>query len=74
MVKTLSSFGNDLGIVIDPSLLDQLGIDRDTPLEVTVDGKGLYIRPIEQDHPSRVLQIAERVMDVHDETLRKLAQ
>jgi antitoxin component of MazEF toxin-antitoxin module len=74
MIKTLSPIGNSLGLIIDRPILDLLGIGRETQLEITTDGKGLYIRPVETDHRTRVLETAERVMDVHEETLRKLAQ
>ena len=46
MIKTLIPVGDDLGIVIDQSLLDQLHIGRETPLRITSDGKGLYIEPM----------------------------
>ncbi len=75
MTKTLTVVGNGLGLVIDQSLLDELHIDRDTPLEVETDGKALIIRPVRgEDRRSRVLQSAERMMDAHDETLKKLAK
>jgi antitoxin MazE len=74
MTKTLTSIGNSLGLIIDRPILDLLKIDKNTPLEVTTDGKGLYIRPAEMDHRTKVLEAAETVMSVHEETLRKLAQ
>ena len=73
MIKNLTPIGNQLGIIIDRQLLDQLHIDLETLLEVTVDGKGLYICPVEKDHQTRVLEAADRVMDTHEETLKKLA-
>ena len=47
--KTLIPVGDELGIVIDRSLLDELQIDRETPLRITSDGRGLYIEPIPAD-------------------------
>jgi len=74
MTKTLTAIGNSLGLIIERPILDLLKIDRDTPLEITTDGKGLYIKPAGIDHQNRVMQVAERVMDIHEETLKKLAQ
>lgn len=73
MTKTLTEVGDGLALIIEKPILDRLKIDRDTPLEVTTDGKGILIRPVESDHRARVLEAAERVMDIHEETLRKLA-
>ena len=74
MTKTLTSIGNSLGLIIDRPILDLLKIDKNTPLEITTDGKGLYIRPADPDHRTRALDAAEAVMTVHEKSLRKLAE
>lgn len=75
MIKTLSKHGNSLALILDRPILDLLNIDQDTPLEVTTDGDGLVVRPIRQaTHRARVRQVAKRVMDTHEATLRKLAK
>jgi antitoxin MazE len=74
MTKTLTSIGNSLGLIIDRPILDLLKIDKNTPLEVTTDGKGLYIRPADTETQARFLASARRMMDLHDETFRKLAE
>ncbi len=74
MTKTLTAIGNSLGLIIERPILDLLKIERDTLLEITTDGKGLYIRPAESGHRDRVLEVAGRVMEIHEETLKKLAQ
>jgi antitoxin component of MazEF toxin-antitoxin module len=73
MVKTLTPVGNGLGLIIEPALLERFHINSDTPLEVTIEGEGIFIRPVERQHRDRVVAAAERVMDIHEETLRKLA-
>ena len=73
MTKTLTAIGNSLGLIIERPILDLLKIDRDTPLEITTDGKGLYIKPVDSEHRDQVLEVAERVMDIHKDTLKKLA-
>jgi len=74
MIKTLTPIGDHLGLILDQPILDRLRIDRDTPLEVTTDGKVLVIRPVDADRGARVVEVADRVMDAHEETLRKLAR
>jgi antitoxin component of MazEF toxin-antitoxin module len=74
MIKTLTPIGNRLGIIIDQHILEILQIELDTPLEISVGDEGLYIRPVKKDDQTRVLEAADRVMDIHEETLRKLAQ
>ncbi|HEV3168337.1 MAG TPA: AbrB/MazE/SpoVT family DNA-binding domain-containing protein [Isosphaeraceae bacterium] len=74
MIKTLTPIGNSLGLIIDKAILELLKIDRNTKLEVTTDGKGLHIRPVSEDHHERVMAAARRVMTVHAEDLRKLAE
>jgi len=50
-------------------------MDKDTPLELETDGKTLIIRPVrKEDRRSRVRKATEKMMDAHDETLRKLAK
>jgi len=74
MIKTLIPLGDGLGIVIDPSLLEELHIDRETPLRITSDGKGLYIEPIPAEQMGRFLEAGRRMMDIHDDAFRKLAE
>lgn len=74
MVKTLTAIGDSLALIIDQPLLDLLEIDRDTPLEVTTDGKVLSIRPVARDVQSAFVASAKRMMAIHEETFRKLAE
>ncbi|HEX5521139.1 MAG TPA: hypothetical protein VFX29_05555 [Longimicrobiaceae bacterium] len=73
MIKKLTTIGNSLGLVIDRPILDLLNIDRNTPLEVRTDGEALIIRPVAEEHSTRVRTATERMMDAHEDTLRRLA-
>jgi antitoxin MazE len=73
MKKKLSAVGNSLGIVIEKPILELLGINRETELEMTTDGQRLIIEPVKQRR-QRVTASARKVMDAHDETFRKLAK
>lgn len=46
MVKKLSKHGNSLALVIDRSILDLLGIDESTSLEISTDGEALVVSPV----------------------------
>ena len=74
MIKKLTAVGNSLGLIIEKPILELLKITKDTPLEVSTDGQALIIRPAATDRRERVLASAERLMDEHDETFRKLAE
>jgi len=75
MVKKLSAVGNSLGLIIERPILELLDITKDTPLEVTTDGEALIIRPVRKvPLMDRALAAADRMMDAHEETYRKLAK
>jgi len=74
MKKKLSTVGNSLALIIERPILDLLGIDKDTELEVRTDGEGLFIKPMKKSHRERVADSTERMMNVHKKTLRKLAK
>ena len=46
MVKRLTRSGNSLALVIDRPLLEELGIDADTDLELSTDGDVLLVTPL----------------------------
>lgn len=73
MKKKLSAIGNSLGVVIEKPILELLGIDRDTELELTTDGHRLIIEPVRQRR-KKFTAAAKQVMDTHEETFRKLAK
>jgi antitoxin MazE len=75
MTRTLTVIGDSLGLILDKPLLEQLRIDKDTPLEIQTEGQSLIIRPVRaEDRRSRLRAATEKMMDAHDETLRKLAK
>lgn len=46
MIKRLTRHGNSLALVIERGVLDLLDITKDTPLEVSTDGRCLVIAPV----------------------------
>lgn len=74
MIKKLSPVGNSLGLIIDRPILELLDITKDTPLEVKTDGEALIIRPAKLTKKARIRASAQRMIEAHEETLRKLAK
>ncbi len=60
MIKRLTPIGNSLGLIIDRPILDLLGIDRDTELEITTDGEMLIIQPLGEDASAGRAEITGR--------------
>ncbi|HSP15304.1 MAG TPA: AbrB/MazE/SpoVT family DNA-binding domain-containing protein [Thermoanaerobaculia bacterium] len=46
MVKKLTKTGNSLALVLDKPLLQQLGIDENTELEISTNGDVLVVTPV----------------------------
>ncbi|MFW6133245.1 MAG: AbrB/MazE/SpoVT family DNA-binding domain-containing protein [Planctomycetota bacterium] len=47
MIKQLKKHGNSQALPVDKATMDALGIDLDTPLQVTVSGDALIVTPAE---------------------------
>jgi len=63
MVKHLTKTGNSLALVLDKPLLEQLGIDEDTPLEISTNGDVLVVTPVRDRGRERKLKKALEEMD-----------
>ena len=75
MKKNLTIIGNSLGIIIEKPILDLLGINKESELEIITDGKRLIIEPINSNNRADKIRAAtKRVMKNHKETLKKLAE
>ncbi len=46
MIKTLQKHGNSQALVIEKPLMDALGIDRETPLAISISGSSLVVTPV----------------------------
>jgi antitoxin MazE len=71
MVKTLRPMGNSHGIIIDRPIMDLLGIEPGTELELTVQGGGLLLTPV--DRKTRVRAAMNKVRKIHRAALKELA-
>ena len=74
MKTKLRKVGRGLGLIMEPSVLEQLRIDKDTPLDVSIDGDTLVIRPVRESRSERVRAAAMRVADRHATAFERLAK
>ena len=75
MIKNLQNHGNSKALVIDKPIMDALGIDGDTPLQITVSGNSLIITPVNVGiGQKRVLEAIERLRPRYGEMLKRLAE
>lgn len=75
MVKKLTKHGNSLALVIDRPILDLLKIDSDTPLDITTDGKRLFIAAAKNSARRRKFEAAQdRAREQYAKAFRKLAE
>jgi len=45
MIKKLSKHGNSQALPIDKATMEAMGIDMDTPLQITISGSSLIVTP-----------------------------
>jgi len=61
MVKKLTKHGNSLALVIDRPILELLKIDPETPLDVSTDGKQLFIAPAKASSRRKSFEAAQEL-------------
>lgn len=75
MVRMLKKFGNTQALVIEKALREQLGIDENTQLEVTVDRGHLIISPVNVGlGADRVNELIDELRPTYEPMLKKLAE
>jgi antitoxin MazE len=75
MRKKLTRTGNSLALVLDKQLLDRVGIDADTPIEVSTNGQVIVVSPV-RDH-RRTRKLKKIVTEAHKRyggVFRRLAE
>lgn len=75
MIKTLQKHGNSHALVIDKALMEVLGIEADSPLEVTVSGNSLIVTPVHVGvGRDRVAQEIKELRPRYGDMLKRLAE
>jgi len=74
MIKKLTKHGNSMALVIDKGVLDLLNIDDKTPLDISTDGKMLFISPVRDEKRRKLFQAAlEKTNKKYGRALKRLA-
>ncbi|MDD5748518.1 MAG: AbrB/MazE/SpoVT family DNA-binding domain-containing protein [Actinomycetota bacterium] len=74
MIKKLTRHGNSLALIMDRGVLDLLGVDADTPLDISTDGEVLIISPVRDEKRRRKFEEAVRETNrKYGRALKKLA-
>lgn len=75
MRKKLTRTGNSLALVLDKELLERLGIDGSTPLEVSTDGRVVIISRVPgRKRQARLKAGIQRAHERYAGVFRKLAE
>ncbi|NGX38722.1 MAG: hypothetical protein KR126chlam1_00032 [Chlamydiae bacterium] len=76
VTKKLTKHGNSYALVIEPAILDLLGIDADTLLQVsTPDGSSIVITPLKSEAEKRRFKASmEELNKKYGRTLKRLAE
>ncbi len=75
MRKKLTKTGNSLALVLDKPLLDRVGIDASTPLEVSTDGQVIVISPVRaRRRTARLKRVVEEMHRRYSGAFRRLAE
>jgi antitoxin component of MazEF toxin-antitoxin module len=74
MIKTLTKHGNSLALVIEKPVLELLGVDAQTPFDVTTDGQVLILSPVRDAVRCEVFRTAlDKVNKRYPKALKKLS-
>jgi antitoxin MazE len=75
MVKKLSKHGNSLALVIERPVLELLGIDENTSLEISTDGESLVVAPLrDAKRRKRFEQALSASNERYGRALKRLAE
>lgn len=74
MIKKLTKHGNSMALVIEKGVLDLLNIDDSTPLDISTDGKMLFVAPVRDEERRRQFEEAlAKVNKKYGRALKRLA-
>ena len=74
LTKKLARHGNSRALVIEKPILDLLGIDDATELELRTDGNSLIFTPVTPEaRREKIRNITRKMADRYDKALRVMA-
>lgn len=78
MIKKLTKYGNSQALIIDKPILALIGIDKNSQLKITTDGRSLIITPLKSIRQSTtqkkmtLKQSLDESVKKYDKTMHKL--
>ncbi len=75
MIRTLKKHGNSRALVIDKTTMELLGIEADTPLQLTISGNSLIVTPAAMGvGKEKIDAVLEQLRPEYGDMLRRLAE
>ena len=75
MVTRLKRDGDTLVLVIDRPMVEQMQIDSNTPLDVSIEGERLIVAPVRDEERRRDFdRIVKEMNERYSDTFRRLAE
>ncbi len=75
MIKKLSKHGNSQALPIDKAMMEAIGIDMDTPLQITISGNSLIVTPANVGvGKERVAKSVKKMRRRYGGVLKRLAE
>ena len=75
MIKTLKKHGNSQALPVDKAMMEAMGIDVDTPLQVTISGCTMVVTPANVGvGPQRLAKSLRKMRRRYGGALKKLAE
>ena len=73
--KKLSRIGNSVGIVLDRPLLEQLGLEEGSEVEISTDGSVILLSPKrDEKREARLKDVSDWMFDKYAGAFKKLAE
>jgi antitoxin component of MazEF toxin-antitoxin module len=74
VIKKLQKHGNSMALLIEKSMMEALGIEEDTPLQINVSGQSLVVTPVNVGvGKERVMKSVAKMRRRYGSTLKRLA-
>ena len=75
MIKTLQKHGNSQALVIDKALMEAVGFQKDSPLQVSVSGNSLIVTPVHVGvGREKVAEAITKLRPRYGDMLKRLAE
>jgi antitoxin MazE len=75
MLKKLTKIGNSVGVILDRPLLERLGLDESSEVEVSTDGSVILLSPKRDPRrEARLKEVSDWMFDTYAGAFKKLAE